>query len=229
MEQQNKKLNPVIFIIPIIIIALIIGVVVAGKAKEEATKKVIIKATEVVIDDLQDGLTTEQYIAIKNEITNMAYESGMPQTIVNAIYDTVDAQDMDDIYKATLKNMNYQILSVDKVDKNHYTELITISNVNMKDVLMLVAERKKNDYTETGTLGKIVQFFNDANEVLNGDVSASFGEAMIQAEQDIITSKPNDIISNTYRIDFIKENGKWTIDENSLDMQSILMTACGIE
>ena len=229
MEQQNKKLNPVIFIIPIIIIALIIGVVVAGKAKEEATKKVIIKATEVVIDDLQDGLTTEQYIAIKNEITNMAYESGMPQTIVNAIYDTVDAQDIDDIYKATLKNMNYQILSVDKVDKNHYTELITISNVNMKDVLMLVAERKKNDYTETGTLGKIVQFFNDANEVLNGDVSASFGEAMIQAEQDIITSKPNDIISNTYRIDFIKENGKWTIDENSLDMQSILMTACGIE
>ena len=229
MEQQNKKLNPVIFIIPIIIIALIIGVVVAGKAKEEVTKKVIIKATEVVIDDLQDGLTTEQYIAIKNEITNMAYESGMPQTIVNAIYDTVDAQDMDDIYKATLKNMNYQILSVDKVDKNHYTELITISNVNMKDVLMLVAERKKNDYTETGTLGKIVQFFNDANEVLNGDVSASFGEAMIQAEQDIITSKPNDIISNTYRIDFIKENGKWTIDENSLDMQSILMTACGIE
>ena len=106
MEQQNKKLNPVIFIIPIIIIALIIGVVVAGKAKEEATKKVIMKATEAVIDDLQDGLTTEQDITIKNEITNMAYESGMPQTIVNAIYDTVDAQDMDDIYKATLKNFS---------------------------------------------------------------------------------------------------------------------------
>lgn len=232
-EESNKTADKSPIKIIAITIACIIVVtlcmVFVPKIYDKITRKAIAVATENAMDDIKDGLTSEQYDQIKQGIMRLATKKGLPEELVSFMADKVTEEDMEYLYEAFIRHMDYEILDVEKIGSTRYRETIVISNVDMKQVLVKMAKDKYFQYDTSSIVGKVLGGISDIKAIFDGDLSKGVANAMIKAGNDISENTVDGYVSQEVSIEISKASGKWKPQLDDEKMAEIIMAICGVD
>lgn len=188
----------------ITVLVLVIAFVALRYAFQQAELVLVRSEVEAVMNEVTEGPDAE----IAKSLVDFAIDKYVPTDFAkNFIKNRYDGNDIQDIYHALMKYLDYEIRGVEKVESGHYRITIYMSNINNTVVIGESVAYFVSNYQGKSMIGKIWQGVKD----LTSDKSEAIAGVFEDIADHMYSLNDSDyFVSGTYVIDIINEDGEWT-------------------
>lgn len=195
---KKKSMRPWLAIICVLLCVTALVCVV----KPMAEKKIIEECIAHFIGEIQEGYISELDYNIPEQLYTCVTDGWNP-TVKTVFEVTLGGQETwEKGWKTIMQDMSYEILAIEKDENGDFVIDISFSNKNTASVLVKTTE------------GIVDSKFDFVVGALAGTVGDQFWEDFGKYKQE-----ETDMVSEEYRIILTKEDGEWTVDTDSIEIQ----------